>query len=254
MQKNRPVKTTQTSLELLEVIKELDGATVGELVDETGLARSTLHNHLQTLLETGYLIKEFNTYHLGLKLFQLGEYARTRKREYELAEEAVERLAVRTDMEADFNIEEYGRLINLHDMIANSSESGLDIGNYFYMHNTAAGKAMLAAYPRDRQEEIIETRGFPRETEHTITDEEELLAELETVQEQGYAVNDEECILGYKTFGKAIHYPNGRVFGGMAVGGPTYLMDTDRETSIRSELFGVADELEEEIAALFEDQ
>jgi len=184
MQKNRPVKTTQTSLELLEVIKELDGATVGELVDETGLARSTLHNHLQTLLETGYLIKEFNTYHLGLKLFQLGEYARTRKREYELAEEAVERLAVRTDMEADFNIEEYGRLINLHDMIANSSESGLDIGNYFYMHNTAAGKAMLAAYSRDRQEEIIETRGFPRETEHTITDEEELLAELETVQEQ----------------------------------------------------------------------
>lgn len=249
-QKNRPVKTTTTSLELLETIKELDGATVGELTDHSDLARSTIHNHLQTLLDAEYVVKENNTYHVGLKLFHLGEYARTRKQEYKLAEKAVHELSDRTEMEADFNIEEHGRLVNLFDKIAHSNDLGLETGNYFYMHSTAAGKAMLAEMSEQRRTEILDTHGLPQQTENTITDREELLAELETVREHGYGINDEECFLGYKTIGMAICYPDGSLFGGIAVGGPTYLIDSDLNQMMRQTLFAISEELESDIAAV----
>lgn len=251
-QANRPIKTTATSLELLEGIKELDGATVGKLADHTGLARSTVHNHLQTLLDAEYVVKENNTYHVGLRLFHLGEYARTRKDEYRLAKEAVRELATRTQMEADFNIEEHGRLLNLFDTIGHTGDSGLEIGSYFYMHSTSAGKVILAEYPESRIDGIIETHGLPGLTENTITDRETLLSELETIRERGYAVNDEECFPGYRTISRAVHYPDGSVLGSIAVGGPTYLLGAEFDQSMHEALAETVRELEVDVeTALF---
>lgn len=245
---NRAVETTEASLSILEAIKELDGATVTDLVERTALARSTVYNHLQTLMDAEYVVKENNTYHVGLKLFHLGEYARTRKREYEFAREAVGELADRTGMEVGLNVEEHGNLITVFDTIGGSTTSGFEVGSRFYLHATASGKAILAELEEQRRDEIIDTHGLPQQTEHTITDRDELLEELAAIREQGYAVNREENVIGYHSIATAITYPDGRIFGGLAVGGPSYLLGDGLDRAMYDALFETAEEIETELA------
>jgi DNA-binding IclR family transcriptional regulator len=87
------VKTTERSLETVDTIQVQNGATLSNLESELDIARSTLHKHLQTLISHGYVTKEGETYNLGLKFFVRGEYARTRKKQYKFAAEAVQDLA-----------------------------------------------------------------------------------------------------------------------------------------------------------------
>lgn len=248
---NRPVKTTAKSLELIEVMKDLEGATVSELVKHTDLAKTTIHNHLQTLLNAEYITRENNTYDVGLRLFHLGEYARKRKNEFILAKKAVHELATDTQMEADFNVEEHGRLINLYDAIGHSSDSGWEVGTYFHMHSTSAGKAILAELPDKRVDEIISKHGLPEKTENTINTRAELDRELEEIRKRGYAGNEGECFSGYKTIGKAVKYPDGSILGSMAVGGPEYMVGQDLDQSAYGDLRRAVDDLESAIAEMY---
>jgi DNA-binding IclR family transcriptional regulator len=266
---NRPVKTTRTSLELLEAIKDLEGARISDLTETTGLARSTVHNHLQTLLEMGYIVKENNTYYVGLWLFHLGEHSRTRKRAYEFGESAVKQLADATDKVAAFSVEENGRLVNLFHESGAASDPESELGEYSYMHCSAVGKAILAVLPEERRDDILDAHGLPSRTENTITDRRALQTALETARERGYAMEEAERIPGYKAVGTALQYPDGRVFGGLAIGGPTdllnrqrtekerqrraiggdaYTLEDDLDETTLSLLFEVAEDVEENLA------
>jgi DNA-binding IclR family transcriptional regulator len=70
------LQTTARSLQLLELLVTHDGATMAELAAETGLGKSTVHNHLRTLAHYGYVVRENSTDRIGLKFYHLGDYAR----------------------------------------------------------------------------------------------------------------------------------------------------------------------------------
>lgn len=63
------------------------------------------------------------------------------------------------------------------------------IGNEAPVHCTALGKVILAHLPDKERERIVETATFERLTEYTISSVDELEAVLETVAEQGCAVD-----------------------------------------------------------------
>jgi DNA-binding IclR family transcriptional regulator len=88
------------------------------------------------------------------------------------------------------------------------------------MHATAGGKAILANIDEDQANELIDDCEFEQLTEHTISDREELLAEFETVREQGYALNDEEEVVGARTLATTITRPDGSILGVICLSGP----------------------------------
>ncbi|AGB33354.1 IclR family transcriptional regulator [Natrinema pellirubrum DSM 15624] len=233
----RPVKTTQTSLALVRAVRESDGATLSELADRLELAKSTVHNHLHTLVDEGFLVRDGDTFHVGLQFLAFGEHARGRNPLYATARRHVYSLAETTGHEADFIVEENGRAYSLEYAIGESSRRSLSesspfrAGNRFYMHNCASGKALLASMSESRVGEILERWGLPATTDQTITDEAELFDELEAIRRRGYAVNDEELIDGYRSIGAAVTDPDGEVLGAFSVGGPTYRMATDESTA-----------------------
>lgn len=49
------------------------------------MAKSTVHNHLQTLEDEGYITDEGSIYHVGLRFIELGESKRNRMDSYEKA-------------------------------------------------------------------------------------------------------------------------------------------------------------------------
>lgn len=251
------VKTTQTSLNMLETIRDLGGARLVEVADELGIAKSTAHKHLTTLERNGYLIKEGNIYHIGLRFLTFGEYARERWPGFKFIKNAVAELTQRTDEECDFVAEDHGRITTIaesyHKWVKydesntgpQTKEYRARIGSYYYMHSTASGLAILAAYPTARVEEIINQWGLPERTEYTITSQAELFEELERIRQRGYAVDDQGYTEGMRSIGKAVRAPDGTVLGALSVSGPTYRVDgAVLEREIPETLVDVVESLE----------
>jgi DNA-binding IclR family transcriptional regulator len=237
------------TVEILEFLHEHDGARLGELTESLGFARSTIHNHLATLKRTGYVVKEANTYQLGHQFLHLGEYTRHRKPAYELAHRTVDQLAAETNEEVDFTVPERGRMISLFHSVGDQRSSGLQVGRWFHMHDTAAGKAVLATMDRKEVAEVVDEWGLPAKTDNTITDLETLYEELEAVRERGYATNDQELMDGYHSVGVAVESPNGEPLGALTVGGPSYRIRTNLESSnLLEELLTAVAELEADVA------
>jgi IclR family acetate operon transcriptional repressor len=231
MKTPRTHETTETSLEVLEAVTDINGGTLSELSDHTGLATSTLHTHLRTLVETEYIVRVGREYRPGLKQFHLGEQARHRDERYTLAKEAAATLAARVEEEVNFAVEEYGRTIILFGATASSSGDGFQAGRYFHAHSSASGKAALAEYTEERVRDIIDRQGTPALTDRTITDYDELVTELETVREQGYAVNDQEELEGLRAVAIAVNNPDGSVFGTLDISGPPYRLPDVEEVA-----------------------
>lgn len=225
----RTVKTTQTSIQILQHVRDMDGATLSDLAEELGRAKSTVHNHLATLTREGFLVRERRQYHIGLRCLEFGEHARNRKQLYKPIKIQVYRLAESTNEEVNFAIEENGRMYTIEYVMGDANPSNpetgsqfLTVGSKFDMHDSASGKAILAEYDAESVERIIDRYGLSATTENTITDEEELFEELERTRERGYATDDEELKRGYRGIAAPVKGPQNEVIGALSIGGPAY--------------------------------
>lgn len=241
----RSVGAVETMFRIVETLIEHDGAGVTELSTELGLAKSTVHQQLSTLANLGYVVKEGNEYHVGLRFLSIGEHARKRKKVSELAEPMVDQLATETEERAQFFVEEHGRAIYLY---IKEGEHGVKAGRHpgkiRYLHSSAGGKAILAHMPESRVREVIGRWGLPAETDDTIIHSEELFEELAAVRERGYATNKEESIDGLWSLGVPVVIGD-EVVGAFSVSGPRHRLDTDWfRNDLPDLLRGAANELE----------
>ncbi|MFC5973587.1 IclR family transcriptional regulator [Halomarina salina] len=242
----RELTTVTTAIDVLEYVKQCNGATMAELAEEFGVAKSTIHGYLSTLERNGLLVREDNEYLLGLRLANLGEHAKVRNELYPFAESKVGRLADRLDEGANFLVPEGDRMIGLYCKQNNPRDPIFTVGEYFDLHNTVSGKAVLAELPDSRLEATLDRIELEATTPRTITDRAELRTEIERVREQGYATIDGELVEGLRSVGAAVTYPDGRIFGAFGVGGPEYRIDDQR---LRSEFVAVLLEVVNELEA-----
>lgn len=95
------------------------------------------------------------------------------------------------------------------------------VGLHIPLHCTAIGKAVLAALPADKLAQLLGETGLSRRTRRTITAPEALTAELETVRDVGYAVDDEENEEGIRCLGMAL-VRDGTPVGGVSISTLTF--------------------------------
>jgi len=93
-------------------------------------------------------------------------------------------------------------------------------GDRTHLHCVGVGKAILAQLSRDRVMEIVERHGLLKRTEQTITDPDELCAELEEIRDAGVAFDDEEYGNGLRCVAAPVMGPNERVLGAISVSAP----------------------------------
>lgn len=189
-------RTIQRAFEVFDVLWELDGAGVSEAARELNLPKSTVHGYLQSLTSTGYVINEGGTYRISLKMLAKGGQIKYRNRLFHASRGKLRELARETGEVANLTVREQQSAVILH---SGEGDQALDLGTFPGMttplHTHAAGKAILANLPPETIDEIV-TGGLTQMTPETITDEDELFAELETIREQDYAVDWNEQIVG----------------------------------------------------------
>jgi DNA-binding IclR family transcriptional regulator len=240
------VKSVGTAFRIIEHLDDQNGGRVTEIATALDLAKSTVHRHLETLSRTGYVVKEGDEYHIGMRFLRLGEAAKTRKRAYAMAGQKVTELATETEERAQFIVEEHGHgryVYRETGRRAVQTDSG--VGKRVEMHASSAGKVILAHLPEAKVHEILELRGLPALTDHTITDVDELFAELDAVRERGYGFNNQENIEGLRAVGVPVIGKGNQVLGALSVSGPIHRLKGEWfEKEIPDLLLGTANELE----------
>jgi len=244
-------KTTLRSLTVAETVMELDGASLSDISNELGLAKSTAHSHLETLRDRGYLVKQGKQYHIGLQYLHLGGYAISRDRSYNIVREKVKGLARTTGERAQYIVHQNGRGVYVFSDRESTSAVQTDVrlGKQAFLHTTAAGKAILANLPKARVDEIIGQHGLKAETDQTITHREELFEVLEAVRDRGFAYNRGERLEKQWAIGAAIVGGDDTVTGAISVSGPKHRMkEKEARDNLPGELMGVVNEIELNLA------
>ena len=220
----RTLKTVETTIDIIRELERRNGATITELADELGLSKGGVYNHLATLRESRLVVQNGNTYDLSLHIAALGEHVKNNSMFYRAGCVETDNVAETTGEYAHLMAVEYGRGIHIY-----QAKGEHAVGKKYhdfnpqkpdYLHYTATGKAVLAHFPTEQVEWIIDTWGLPQMTKHTITDREELFEELDRTRERGYSINDEEELIGIYAVGAPIRNTEDEVVGSISVSGP----------------------------------
>lgn len=189
--------TVRRAFDVLNLLWELDGATPSELAREMDLPDSTVYDYLRSLAETKYVTSEDGEYRLSSYFLTVGGEMRYRNRLFQVAKPEMRRVARETEQLVGLTVENDGVAVILHQ---EGGSQALSLGTYpgaaTPLHTLATGKAILAHLPDERVAEIIDERGLEQRTEQSITDPDDLLAELDEIRHDGYAVDWDEQVVG----------------------------------------------------------
>jgi DNA-binding IclR family transcriptional regulator len=219
-EKKTGVETTTTSFEILSTLHRAQPATLTEVADLLDLPRSTVYYHLDTLHDLGFLMREDDQYILSLRFLELGESARQQLPIYEVGKPEVENLAAETDTNGYLMVEQNDVGVIAYLRKENDIHLGDSVGQPVHLTSTAMGKAFLSQLPEDRVVEIVDHHGLPEITSNTITNRGDLLAELETIRDRGYAVSKGEQVEGLYAIGAPVLGPEGEVYGAISISAP----------------------------------
>lgn len=224
-----PVQATRTSFELIEALRRADGAGVRELAARLSIPKSTVHDHLRTLTEMGYVVQVDGVYRPSLRFLEIGGETRKRMSIHQVAKPELQKLAIETGDHANLMVEENGYGVFLSKAEGQQTVT-LDTyaGMRVHLHTTALGKSMLAFMDDERRRAILDDHGLPAVTEYTISDEETLRAELAEIRERGYAVDDEERVKGMRCVAAPVIDTDGTVLAAVSVSSPKSRMRGDR--------------------------
>jgi DNA-binding IclR family transcriptional regulator len=96
------------------------------------------------------------------------------------------------------------------------------------LHAGASSKVLLAFLPEAEWNSFLGGEGLRRFTPNTITDREELKAQLREVRSRGYAVSDQEVDREVRAVAAPILNSRGELIAGLTVAGPAYRLNKKR--------------------------
>lgn len=229
----RVIKSVETAMELIKYIRDTKNTTITDLAERADLSPGTVHTHLSTLKQAGYVVQHETTYSLGPQFLACGEHVRNNSELYQASKEQIDQLANESGECAHLIIEYDGKLFALYERFG-SKAVGVELHErkreepLNHLHCTAAGKSILAHLPSERLHSLINKMELPRNTSNTIANRSDLIDELDWVRQHGFALADEEQMQGIRAVGAPILDSNDKVLGALALSGPTSRLKGDR--------------------------
>jgi DNA-binding IclR family transcriptional regulator len=116
-----------------------------------------------------------------------------------------------------------------------------EVGFMAPLHSTALGKVLLA-FGRQPIPENLE-----RYTEFTLVDRDSLRKHLETVRENGYAVDDEEFDMGVRCIAAPIFDFREKIVGSIGISGPLTRMTSSRMELLAEQVLSISRQLSDKM-------
>lgn len=246
-------KSLERGFTILECLGDRpDGMSVAEVSRKTGLHRATTHRILEVLCGLGYAHKSRQgaRYFVGFSLARFGLQSMIVARVASVARPILRRIAFELD-----ELVHLGALQGIQafycDRIAPPGAMRLDIhvGDFQDAHATSIGKCLLAYRDVREVEGYYKGATLRAYTKRTITGTPTLIKELERVRAQGFAVNNEELMIGVRSIAAGLVNPAGRATCAISVTGPVTRLTDDRVPVIGRFMRQTAETIVEELTA-----
>ncbi len=224
--------------------------TLDELSIRCELNKASLLRILRTLELSEMVVREDDGYRLGPQVLSLSNVylsslsllSVARSHMLHLAEEAMQTVSLGTldDLSVVYIAIERPQV-----------EIGIlgEVGGRQPANATALGKALLSGLDDGVLEQRLKGRSLTRLTHRTITDADELIAQVQQARRQGYAVDDEERGIGIRCVAAPITDLDGQVVAAISLAGPIFHMTEPALQRLRPLLVNVASRISFELGS-----
>lgn len=237
------IQSVTNALDLLEEFRG-DETELGvtELSKRLSLHKNNVFRLLATLESRGYMEQNKITgnYRLGLRVLELGQVFIKHMGLLKMARPVLEDIVNKCNETSYLGVIRENRVVYVDVVEATRPVRVVSrVGVGLPVYCSAVGKAQVAFESDDEMERALSGGPLKPFTPHTITDRATLIAHLRKVEEQGYALDDEEYDEGIRCVAVPIRDYTRRVIAGISISGPAYRFTNER---LEKELIPLAKE------------
>lgn len=218
------IKSLDRAMQVFEYLSETQGLALSALASEMGQSPATVYRILVTLEGRGLV--EFDPadqiWQIGPKAFIIGARFLRKTSLVDRARPVLRRLMEQTGETANLGVEKEASVLFLSQVETHSNiRAFFPPGSLSPMHASGIGKALLAEMDADRLERWFANQSLESFTEFTITNKNDLLADLAEIRARGFSIDGEEKNLGMRCIAAPVFDVTGEAIAGISVSGPT---------------------------------
>ncbi|MEO5319715.1 IclR family transcriptional regulator [Arthrobacter sp. CC3] len=222
------------------------GASAAELSRRAELPFSTTYRLLGSLTRDGFVDYEPDgrRYHLGLRVFQLGQRVSNHHGFAGTALPILRRVTEKTGEATILSVRDGNHHLTVNKVDGPQTfRVTSDPGHLGALHTTSVGKALVAFAEDSERKRLVEELPLDPLTEFSITDRDAFRAEIDQVRRRGYAVMDEENELGMRAVAVPVFNAQGYAFASLAAAVPVFRLSLEDLVALVPALQEAASEL-----------
>jgi len=206
--KSYSAPSVQKAFKIIQAISDSSiSLGVSELSKRLGIGKSTVHGITSALEDLGVLVRDpvYKKYGVGYTLLELGRKAYARMELRDVARIPMEGLMEKVGETVFLGIMN-GDHVTILDVVESRNELKITSppGTRLPLLAGATGKVFLSQFDEKKANEIVHKMGLIRYTSRSVVDAKKFLREVEETRRKGYAVDDEEYLLGVRAVASPI--------------------------------------------------
>lgn len=206
----------------LEVITAFDAEhpalTLSEVAARTGLGRATARRFLLTLVELGYVRSDGRRFTLTPQVLRLGTAYLSGLDLPGVAQPHLERLSAEVGESTSAAVLDGTEIVYVARVATRRIMSvGITVGTRFPAHATSMGRVLLGGLGGADLRALLGEGPLPAPTRRTLTGVDDVLAEVDRVAAQGWALVDGELEVGLRSLAVPLRDAGGAVVAALNV-------------------------------------
>jgi IclR family transcriptional regulator, KDG regulon repressor len=212
---------------ILEIIAaNKNGLCLSEIVDKLDLSKSTTYRILNALCERGFIEKHPDKkYKLGLKLIEISSIYLN---DIELKTEAkpyLWEITKKFGLPVHLAIRDNQDIIYIDKVdIQNNIRMYSQIGKRIPLYCSGLGKALLSGLDSDSLLRLANNINFIKLTTNTIDNKDTFINQINSVKNEGWALDNEEYEAGIRCLASPIYDYRGHVIAAISISGPSSIL------------------------------
>lgn len=198
--------------------------SLADIAAQTGVAKSTTLRLVSVLTDYGFLerVPDTERYRIGIRAFEVGSvYIQSTSIESE-ARPFLQRLAVDCHQTANLGVLNRGEVVHLAVVPPDRPiRFYASVGDREDAYCSGLGKVLISELSDEELDALVEQHPLEPRTRRTIVSADILRSHLEDVRTQGYAIDDEESIVGLRCVAAPVRNDKGEIVAAISVSGPS---------------------------------
>lgn len=238
-EKQNHVKSVMKAFMIMEELDKSGELSIRDLSDKMQMDKATVHRLVNTIKNAGYVDQdpESKKYSNSMKLLAMGNRVMDKTGIKRICRNYIEDLAAETGETVNLGVRVGNKIFYIDKLESSSTiKVGQSIGSNVPCYCSGLGKVILAFTEKNEVMDILDGITFDKYTDHSIIDRELLMEELKEIKQKGYAVDDEEYVIGLVCIGAPILNYHGKPVAAISVSCPKYRYDENLHLPLYSKL------------------